>query len=315
MNIAVLDVATLGDDLSFDVIKSLGYVTFYDITRQEDVVERIKDAEVLILNKVKLNRENLPYAKNLKLICITATGFDNVDLEYCKEHGIGVCNVVGYSTDSVVQLTVAMAFSLATNLQAFDGYVKSGDYTKSGVFNCIQPVFREISALTWGVVGLGNIGGKVADIAKTMGCRVLAYKRKPVDEYTCVDIDTLCRESDIISVHTPLNEDTYHLIDERRLSLMKNSAILINVARGAVVDEKAVSDAVLSGRLGGLGVDVYSTEPMQTDSPYQQILSCDNVIFTPHMAWGSIDARQRCIDEVAENIKSFVSGGTRARLV
>lgn len=315
MNIAVLDVATLGDDLSFDVIKSLGYVTFYDITRQEDVVERIKDAEVLILNKVKLNRENLPYAKNLKLICITATGFDNVDLEYCKEHGIGVCNVVGYSTDSVVQLTVAMAFSLATNLQAFDGYVKSGRYTKSGVFNCIQPVFREISALTWGVVGLGNIGGKVADIAKTMGCRVLAYKRKPVDEYTCVDIDTLCRESDIISVHTPLNEDTYHLIDERRLSLMKDGAILINVARGAVVDEKTVSDAVLSGKLGGLGVDVYSTEPMQADSPYQQILGCDNVMFTPHMAWGSIDARQRCIDEVAENIKSFVSGGTRARLV
>ncbi len=315
MNIAVLDVATLGDDLSFDGIKGLGNVTFYDITRQEDVVDRIKGAEVLILNKVKLNRENLPYAKKLKLICITATGFDNVDLEYCKEHGIGVCNVVGYSTDSVVQLTVAMAFSLATNFQAFDGYVKSGRYTQSGVFNCIKPVFREISALTWGVVGLGNIGGKVADIAKTMGCRVLAYKRQPVDAYTCVDIDTLCRESDIISIHTPLNDDTYHLIDEKRLSLMKNGAILINVARGAVVDEKAVTEAVLSRKLGGLGVDVYSAEPMQADSPYQQILGCDNVIFTPHMAWGSIDARQRCMDEVAENIKSFVSGGERSRLV
>ena len=315
MKISVLDIATLGDDLHFDAIHRLGEVTVYDLTLQEDVVDRIRDAEVLILNKVKLNRDHLPYAKKLKLICITATGFDNVDLDYCREHDIAVCNVAGYSTDSVVQLTVAMAFSLATNLQAFDGYVKSGQYTNSGIFNCIKPVFREMSALTWGVVGLGNIGMKVADIAKTMGCNVLAYKRTPVEAYPCVDLDTLCRESDIISIHTPLSDETYHLIDEKRLSLMKNNAILINVARGAVVDETAVCKAVAEKRLGGLGVDVYSTEPMQPDSPYQQVLSCDNVIFTPHMAWGAIDARQRCMDEVAKNIESFISGGKRSRLV
>ncbi len=315
MKIAVLDIATLGDDLNFDAIHRLGEVVIYDITRQEDVVDRIRDAEVLILNKVKLNCDNLPYAEKLKLICITATGFDNVDLNYCKEHGIAVCNVAGYSTDSVVQLTVAMAFSLATNLPAFDGYVKSGDYTKSGIFNCIKPVFREISALTWGVIGLGNIGMKVADIAKTMGCRVLAHKRNPVEGYDCVDIDTLCRESDIISVHVPLNDETRHLINERRLSIMKDGAILINVARGAVFDEAAVCRAVIDKKLGGLGVDVYSTEPMQQDSPYQEILGCENVIFTPHMAWGSIDARQRCIDEVAMNIESFIGGGKRSRLV
>ena len=221
MKISILDIATLGDDLNFDAIHSLGDVTVYDITKQEDVVDRIKDVEVLILNKVKLNKTNLPYAEKLKLICITATGFDNVDLEYCREHNIAVCNVAGYSTDSVVQLTVAMAFSLATNLDAFDGYVKSGRYTESGVFNCVKPVFREMSALTWGVVGLGNIGKKVADIAKTMGCRVLAYKRTAVDDYCCVDIDTLCRESDIISIHTPLSDETYHLINEERLSMMK----------------------------------------------------------------------------------------------
>lgn len=315
MKISVLDVKTLGNDLDFSGIHKLGDVTVYDLTTQEQVIERIQDAEVLILNKVKLNQENLPFAKKLKLICITATGFDNVDTHYCKEHGIAVCNVVGYSTDSVVQLTVSMAFSLATNLLTYDKFVKSGDYTKSGIFNRVEPVFREISALTWGVVGLGNIGTKVARIAKAMGCKVLAYKRTPVEEFRCVDLDTLCKESDIITVHTPLNDGTYHLINGEQLSKMKSTAVLVNVARGAVFDEEAVTQAVLDGKIGGLGVDVYSTEPMQKDSPYQKLLECDNVIFTPHMAWGAYDARQRCVDEIEENIKSFLDGGMRSRLV
>lgn len=315
MKISVLDVKTLGNDLDFSGIHKLGEVTVYDLTTQEQVIDRIKDAEVLILNKVKLNQENLPYAKKLKLICITATGFDNVDIDYCKAHGIAVCNVVGYSTDSVVQLTVSMAFSLATNLLFYDRYVKSGDYTESGIFNRVEPVFRELSALTWGVIGLGTIGTKVARIANTMGCRVLAYKRTPVEEFQCVDLDTLCRESDIITVHTPLNDGTFRLINREQLAKMKESAILINVARGAVFDEEAVTEAVLNGKLGGLGVDVYSTEPMQQDSPYQKLLGRDNVLFTPHMAWGAYDARQRCINEIEENIKSFLSGGVRSRVV
>lgn len=315
MKISVLDIATLGDDLDFGSIHNLGEVEIYDLTMQEDVVERIKDSEVVILNKVKLNKENLPYAKKLKLICITATGFDNVDIEYCREHNIAVCNVAGYSTDSVVQLTVAMVFSLATNLNAFDSYVKSGRYTQSKIFNCVKPVFNEISGMTWGVVGLGSIGQKVAGIAKAMGCRVLAHKRVPVEEFECVDIDTLCKQSDIITVHTPLNDGTYHLINEERLSKMKPNAILINVARGAVFDEEAVSKAILNNKIGALGIDVYSVEPMQEDSPYQKILNRDNVIFTPHMAWGAIDARQRCIDEISENIKSFIDGGNRSRIV
>ena len=157
MKISVLDIKTLGNDLDFSRIHSLGEVTIYDLTTQEQVIERIREPEVLILNKVKLNKDNLPYAKNLKLVCITATGYDNVDIDYCKEHGIAVCNVVGYSTDSVVQLTVSMAFSLATNLLSYDSFVKSGAYTKSGIFNRVEPVFREMSALTWGVVGLGSI--------------------------------------------------------------------------------------------------------------------------------------------------------------
>ncbi len=315
MKISVLDIKTLGDDLNFDSFSQFGDVKFYDLTLEEDVIERIKDAEAVVINKVKLNKNNLPYAKNLKLICITATGFDNVDIDYCREHGIAVCNVKGYSTDSVVQLTIAMAFSLATHLGVYDNYVKSGNYTKSGIFNCIKPVFREISALTWGVVGLGSIGSKVARIAETMGAKVLAYKRTPTDEFECVDLETLCKKSDIITVHTPLNSETYHLINEERLALMKENVILINVARGAVFDEKAVTEAILNKKIGGLGVDVYSTEPMQNDSPYQKLLSMDNVIFTPHMAWGAIDSRQRCIDEIAKNIESFVGGGERSRVV
>ena len=181
MKISMLDMSTLGDDLDFSGIEQLGELTIYAITLQSEVIERIADAEVLIINKVKLNKENLPYAKNLKLVCITATGFDNVDIEYCKEHGIAVCNVAGYSTDSVVQLTMAMAFSLSTNLNIFNTYVKSNQYTKSEVFNCLKPVFHEMSQMTWGVVGLGNIGKKVARIAQTMGCNVLAYKRTPVN--------------------------------------------------------------------------------------------------------------------------------------
>ncbi len=315
MNISILDIATLGSGLTFDSINRLGKIQTYDITMPEHVNERISNAEVIIANKVKLPKENLIHAKNLKLICVTATGYDNIDIEYCRQNNIAVCNVAGYSTDSVAQLTISMAFSLATNLGIFDRYVKSGKYTHSGIFNCVEPVFHELSGMTWGIVGLGNIGTKVAQVARAMGCNILAYKRTPVDEFCCTDIDTLCRQSDIITIHTPLTRETYHLINEERLSMMKKGVILINVARGDVMDEAAVCQAVLNNKIGALGVDVYSSEPMQKDSPYQKLLNKENVIFTPHMAWGAIDARQRCIDEVAKNIESFIDGGNRSRIV
>lgn len=315
MKITVLDVNTLGDDIELTQLREMGDVKVYPLTMQNEVEDRIKDAEVVVLNKVKLNENNLACAKNLKLICITATGYDNVDTEYCRKNNIAVCNVCGYSTDSVVQLTLAMAFALSTNLFSYNKYVKSLDYTKSGIFNCLKPVFYEMSQMTWGIVGLGNIGRKVGNIAREMGCRVLAYKRNPVDDFECVDIDTLCRQSDIISLHTPLNEQTKHLINAEKLKLMKKNAILINVARGAVVDENAVTEAIINGDISGLGVDVYSVEPMQEDSPYQKILNYDNTVFTPHMAWGAKEARQRCIDEVVLNIKSYFDGGRKNRIV
>lgn len=315
MKITILDANTLGDDIDVSVFDKLGTVTAFQSTAPENVAERIADSEIVVLNKVKLNESNLPSAKSLKLICITATGFDNVDIEYCKNHGIGVCNVAGYSTDSVVQVTAAMVFSLVTKLCAYDRFVKSGKYTESSIFNCVKPVFREMNGMTWGIAGLGSIGKKVAAVAQAMGCRVLAYKRTPVDEYECVGIDELCQRSDIITLHTPLSSDTYHLINRERLAMMKKNCVLVNVARGPVADEEAVTEAIEKGVIGGLGVDVYSSEPMLKENPYQRLLNRDNVIFTPHMAWGAYEARCRCVDEVFKNIESFLNGGERSRIV
>jgi len=245
------------------------------------------------------------------LICIAATGYDNVDVEYCRNRGIGVCNVVGYSSDSVTQLTVAMALSLSTNLNPFRDHVFSGEYTQRGIHNCLTPVFHEVSGMTWGIVGLGNIGKAVARVAKALGCKVIAYKRTPDNDYECVGIDELCSRADIISLHTPLNDGTRELINRDRLAMMKKNAILINVARGAVVDEQAVADAMMSGSISGFATDVYAIEPLQTNSPLTALLGKENVIFTPHMAWGSFEARTRCLREICENITAFFTGTPR----
>lgn len=313
MNITMLDADTLGDDMDFSVFEKFGKLTVYKMTSPDEAKEHIGNAEVVIVNKVKLNKDNI--GENVKLICITATGFDNVDTAYCAERGIGVCNICGYSTDSVAQLTAAFALSLIMHLPVSDKYVKDGSYTRSGVHNCLTPVFHEISGMTWGIVGMGAIGRKTAQIAKALGANVIAYNRTVRDDFEYTDIDDLCRRSDIISIHTPLNEGTYKLINRERIALMKKNAIVINVARGAVVDEEALSDAILEERIGGIGIDVFSVEPMQSDSPYNRILDKDNVIFTPHMAWGTYEARKRCINEVAENISDFLNGGTRNRVV
>ncbi len=314
VKIVILDAATLGDDLDFSLFNRFGSVEVYPTTSPDELSERISGADVIIVNKIKLNGSNLPSAKNLKLICVTATGFDNIDLDYCRENNIGVCNVRGYSTDSVAELTVSMALSLLTHLPEFDRYVKDGSYTKSGVQNHLKPTFHEIAGMKWGIVGLGNIGKKVAGAARALGAEVIAYTRTPNPGYKCVGIDELCEIADIISVHTPLNEETRNLINKERIAKMKKTAVFINVARGAVADESALADAIVNGRIGGIGIDVYSTEPMSADSPYNKILDCDNVIFTPHMAWGAYEARVRCMEEIAKNIDAFLEGKNRNRV-
>ncbi len=314
MTIAILDAATLNDDLDLSVFDEFGTVRSYALTAPEELAEHAADCDVLILNKVKINPTTFPDTYNVKLICVTATGVDNIDLEYCRKRGIAVCNVSGYSTDSVAQLTVAMVLSLANHLPAFRRFVNSGAYTQSGKPNHLVPVFHELRGKTWGIYGFGNIGSQVAKVAEALGCRVLVCKRTPVDDFEMTDLDTLCVRSDILTVHVPLTDETRGSLSRERLALMKPSAILVNVARGAVTDEEALADAVLQGRLGGLGVDVYSTEPFSAEHPFQRILGLDNVCLTPHMAWGAYEARVRCLQEVAENIRAFIRGEKRSRV-
>lgn len=314
LNIAILDTSTLGEDIDFSLFDRFGRVDLYDKTDARQVRFRLMDADVAVVNKIRLDRETLCGVKRLKLICVTATGYDNIDIAYCRERGIAVCNVTGYSTDSVAQLTAAMALSLVNHLPQFDRCVKDGSYTASGVQNRLTPVFHELSGKIWGIVGLGAIGKKVAEIARAFGCRVIAYKRRPDVFYKCVTLDELCAKSDIISVHLPLSSETRGIIDRERIARMKKTAIVINVARGAVADEAALTDAILENRLGGLGIDVYSTEPMTSDSPYNKILDRSNVLFTPHMAWGAYEARVRCMEEIAVNIDEFLRGRRRNRV-
>jgi len=317
MQITFLDAATLGTDVMDripELFAPLGNVTVYEGTTADEFADHVSGAEVLILNKLKLTEKNLPLAKSLKLICVAATGYDNIDLSYCRAHGIAVCNVVGYSTQCVSQVTVGMVLSLLTHLFEYKEYVASGEYTKKGIANCLFPVYHEIAGKTWGIVGFGNIGRQVGKVAQAMGCRVLVNKRTPVDGWECVDFDTICKESDILSFHVPLSEETRGLLDKQHIEMMKTDAIIINVARGAVIDEEALAKAVAEGRLGGIGVDVYSTEPMPIDHPLQTVKDMPNVILTPHMAWGGYETRVRVLEEMAANIIAFTNHEQRCRV-
>ena len=315
MKIAILDKGTLGEDIDLFPLRSLGETAEYEKTAPEEVAARISDADVVVINKIKLGTQNLPCAKNLRLICVSATGYDNIDTAYCKQHGIALCNVPGYSTESVAQLTLAMALSLSTNLTEYRSFTHSGEYSASGKANRVEPVFREISSMTWGVVGGGAIGSKVALVASALGCRVLMCRRKKDPLYEQAAIDEICEKSDIISLHVPLTEETRGMISRERIAKMKPGAILINVARGAVCDEEALAEAVENGKLGGLGIDVYSAEPFPAEHPYTRILSRENVCLTPHMAWGAYEARNRCVAEMGKNISAFFAGEERNRIV
>lgn len=314
MNIIVLDAATLGGDLDLRPLERLGTVIAYPSTPVEEIPARILEADVIISNKLKLNRDNLSQAKNLKLICVCATGFDCIDVAYCRERGIGLCNVPGYSTESVSQLTLTMALALIGHLGAYRRHVHTGAYTHGGVANCLAPVWHEIAGKTWGVIGGGNIGQRVAGLAEAFGCKVLMCRRKADPKYETVDVDTLCKTADIISVHTPLNEETRGLVGQKQIAQMKKNAIFINVARGLVADEEALTRAIEEDRIGGLGVDVFSVEPFGEDHPYTRILDRDNVLLTPHTAWGASETRNRCLAIVADNIRVWQSGGRQNRV-
>jgi glycerate dehydrogenase len=314
MKIVILDSNTLGDDLDLSIYNKLGDVEVFGFTSKDEVIGRIKDANVIITNKVVLNEHNLKYAIDLDLICLTATGTNNVDKNYTNDRGIVVSNVVGYSTNSVAQHTFAMLFYLYEKLSYYDKYVKSGTYIGDKIFTHFDRKFNELEGKKWGIIGLGAIGKRVAVIAKNFGCEINYYStsgKNSNDEYNRVDLDTLLKSSDIVSIHAPLNENTDNLITYNELSKMKRSSIILNLGRGRIINEKDLSKALNENLIAGAGLDVLECEPINADNLLLNIEDSTKLLITPHIAWASIEARNRVIQEVKENIQAFYKGEPR----
>ena len=312
MKIVVLERNSVGTDTPVECYEKLGEVTYYPNTvTPQEVAERVKDADVIVGNKAPFNEESLKDAPNVKLICNFATGYDNVDIAYCKSRGIKVCNVVDYSTDMVAQHTFTLALALGEKLYHYDHYVKSGQYAAQSRFSNFDVAFTELAGKTWGIVGMGNIGRKVAQIATAFGCKVIFYSasgNSTCTDYPRVDFDTLLAESDYLTLHCPLTDRTRDLIDKTALQKMKKSAILINVARGPVVNNRDLYDALQQGTIQAAGLDVLEKEPIAKDNPLGQFMDSDRLIITPHLAWASVEARTRCVEGVYQNIEAFRKG-------
>lgn len=308
MKIVITDIDTVTQgDLSFEGIERLGEAEYYGLTKENEVAERVRDADIILCNKTPLNRDNLKNAKNLKYIGLFATGFNNIDIPYCKERGIAVCNAPAYSTDSVAQLVFAFILELTNRVYAYKSLVDKGDWKKSRTFSMFPIPLTELKGKTLGIVGLGSIGQKVAEIGNAFGMNVIAYNRseKSVKGVALTDLKTVLKESDIVSLHCPLNKESENLINSETLALMKDGAILINTARGGVVVEEDAARALKSGKLSGMGTDVLRNEPMSENCPLYGI---DNCIITPHIAWAAKETRERLIGIVEENIRGFIEG-------
>ncbi len=304
MKIAFLDAATMGN-VSFEPFERLGEFVSYDNSTPEEARERVRDIDVLLINKVLVDKALIDSAPNLKLICIAATGVNNIDVEYAASKGIPVRNAVGYSTDSVVQSTFMHILSLVGGAPYFDASVKSGNYSRSGMFTDPNWNWWELAGKTIGIIGLGNIGKKVAHIAEAFGMNVCYFSTSGTghcQDYPSLSLEELLRKSDIVSIHAPLNERTKDLIGREQLALMKPSAYLVNMGRGAIVVEKDLADAVDAGVIAGAGIDVFVTEPVPEDHPYLKMAHPERMRLAPHVAWASVEARKRLVGIMAENI-------------
>lgn len=304
MKIVFLDAATLGD-VSLAPISRLGEFECYQTSSREEALERVKDAEVLIINKVQVDKELMDAAPALRLICEAATGVNNIDLEYAASKGIPVRNAVGYSTDSVVQMTFMMILSLVGHCRYFDDFVKSGDYSRSGMFTNVARMFFELKGKRLGIIGLGNIGGRVAKIGEAFGMSVSYFSTSGTShskDYPSVDLDTLMSESDVISIHAPYNQRTAGLVGEAELRRMKPTAYIVNMGRGGIIDESALARVIDEGRIAGAGVDVFTSEPLPADNPLMKVRDRDRLILAPHIGWASIEARERLVAMIAGNI-------------
>lgn len=311
MKIVALEIKNIGDDVDVSMFSELGEFITYDQSTADELPEKCKDAEVIIINKIPINKSTIGCLDNLKMVLVTATGTDNVDIEYCKSKGIAVCNVRGYSTDSVVQHTFALMFYLCENLKHYDEYVKSGDYCKCDSFTYFGKVFIELKDKVWGIVGLGDIGRGVAKVAEAFGCKVIYYStsgKNSTSDYERVSFDELLSKSDIISIHSPLNDATRNLFNKEAFLKMKNSAYLINVGRGPIVNENDLVEALEQGEIKGAALDVINKEPMEENSPLLKVKDSGKLFVTPHIAWATYEARTRLMQEVFLNLKAFIDG-------
>lgn len=318
MKIVALELQNIGSDVDFSQFNKLGEFIQYDLSSVDEIEPRCKDADAIIINKLPINESTIANLNNLKIVLITATGKDNVDVEYCKKRGIAVCNVKGYSTDSVVQHTFALYFYISENLRHYDDYVKDGKYAESPIFTYFGKTFFELKDKVWGVVGLGDIGRRVADVAKAFGCKVVYYStsgKNSNSDYERVSFDELLEKADVISIHAPLTDATRNLFDSNAFKKMKKSAYLINVGRGPIVNEDDLVEALLNDEIKGAGLDVIRKEPMEKDSPLFKIKDSGKLFVTPHIAWATYEARTRLMDEVYLNLEAFINDGEKRNRV
>ena len=308
MKIVFLDAKTIGDDIDLSAYDTLGEVVKYSFSQPEEVPERAADADVLIVNKIRIDEAAVGRAEHLKLVCVTATGTNNLDKDYLERRDIAWRNVADYSTQSVAQHTFAMLFFLLEKLRYYDDYVKEGRYINDTVFTHFAEHFYELKGKTWGIIGLGNIGRKVAPIAEAFGAEVICTSPSgsaPQEGYHQVDLDTLLAESDIISVHAPLNQYTENLIDQNTLKKMKKTCIFLNLGRGPIVNERDLADALMQGEIAAAGLDVLCQEPMSSDNPLMAIKDSRKLFITPHIGWASVESRTRLMDIIFHQIKEF----------
>lgn len=318
MKLCVLDSKTLGSDIELDPIKMLGETAIYELTTPEEVIERIKDVEVIITNKVLLNESNLKEAPHVKCIALTATGYNNVDLDYAKARGIAVVNVAGYSTNSVAQHTFAILLQLLEQLSFYDDYVKSRAYVKNDTFAYIGRPFYEINQKRWGIIGMGAIGKAVATIAEAFGAKIVYYSTSGQNnstQYERVSLEEMLATCDIVSIHAPLNEKTNNLITYKELEKMQSHAILLNLGRGGIVNEADLAKALNESLIRGAALDVLQKEPIDAQNALYGVKDSSKWLVTPHIAWTSVEARRLLVQEVVDNITAFTKGEMRNRIV
>ncbi len=304
MKIVLLDGSTLGEDID---LSALGEIVYYATTSKEERLERVKDADIVITNKVVIDRDIMKDS-NIKLICVAATGMNNIDLEYAKERGIEIKNVAGYSTTSVVQTTFSMALYLIGKMRYYDDFTKGNGWVESDIFTNLDKPYFDIAGKTWGIIGLGSIGKEVAKVAKAFGANIIYYSTSGVNrdsDFQRTSLENLLQTSDIISIHAPLNESTKDLLNETNLKLLRPKAVILNLGRGGIINEKALASYIDKSEIS-VGLDVLEKEPMSQNSPFREVEGRDRLIITPHIAWASYDSRVKLVDGICKNIENFL---------